>query len=222
MSKNQSGLTRAWTVKDILNKKFDLLKWSDEWFQAFDYPQKTGVWFIWGNSANGKGALMLKLIKGLYTSLEKSEKIVVNDLEEGAEKTVQDAFKRTGMIEVNKKVLWVQEPMSKFSDRLARPKSPFVAIINSWQYTRMNFDEYLELKERHKKKLIIIFSHADGKKPKGKIAEAVMYDAALKIYVEGFQAYSKGRYIGPNGGIFTIYDEGAELYHGINAQKALV
>ena len=38
-----------------------------------------------------------------------------------------------------------------------------------------------------------------------------MYDATLKIWVEGFKAFSKGRYIGPKGSL-TIWPEGAMRY----------
>jgi hypothetical protein len=41
-----------------------------------------------------------------------------------------------------------------------------------------------------------------------------MYDASLKIWIEGYRAFSKGRYIGPNGGVYTIWEEGAEKYWG--------
>ena len=42
-----------------------------------------------------------------------------------------------------------------------------------------------------------------------------MYDASLKIYVEGFRAFSKGRFFG-SVGHFTIWDEGAVRYWGDN------
>ena len=39
----------------------------------------------------------------------------------------------------------------------------------------------------------------------------VMYDASLKIWVEGYKAFSKGRYIGPTGEC-TVFEEGAKRY----------
>lgn len=41
--------------------------------------------------------------------------------------------------------------------------------------------------------LIIFISHADGKNPAGRSAKSVMYDASLKIYIEGYRAFSKGK-----------------------------
>jgi hypothetical protein len=70
----------------------------------------------------------------------------------------------------------------------------------------------------HKDKLIIFISHASGKRPKGNAAVSVMYDATLKIWVEGFKAFSKGRFFGKTGE-YTIWDEGAEKYWGGPAEN---
>jgi len=61
--------------------------------------------------------------------------------------------------------------------------------------------------------LLIFISHADGKFPAGRSAKSVMYDATLKIYVEGYKAFSKGRYIGEKGE-YTVWPEKAVAYWG--------
>lgn len=76
-----------------------------------------------------------------------------------------------------------------------------------------SYKEYIAFKERHRNKLLIFVSHADGKRPDGRAAIKVMYDASLKIWVEGYKAFSKGRFIGPTGEC-TIYEEGARKYWG--------
>ena len=80
----------------------------------------------------------------------------------------------------------------------------------------MTYRQYIEFKEKHRGKLLIFISHADDRNPDGRSAKKVMYDAALKIYVEGFRAFSKGRFFG-SVGHFTIWDEGAVRYWGDNA-----
>jgi hypothetical protein len=40
-----------------------------------------------------------------------------------------------------------------------------------------------------------------------------MYDATLKIWVEGYRAFSKGRFIGSTGQ-YDVWAEGAERYWG--------
>ena len=47
------AIKRAFTVQNIIDKKYDLFDFEGEWYDAFDQPETTGVWFIWGNSGNG-------------------------------------------------------------------------------------------------------------------------------------------------------------------------
>ena len=103
--------------------------------------------------------------------------------------------------------------MEELSIRLRRQKSPDIVVIDSFQYTRMNYRQYIDFKEQHKRKLLIFISHAEGQLPNGRAAKGVMYDASLKIYVEGFRAFSKGRFIGPVG-YYDIVPEKARQYHG--------
>ena len=79
----------------------------------------------------------------------------------------------------------------------------------------LNFNEYLALKEKYHKKLFIINQQMDGNKIMGKTGARVNYDADLKIWIEGFKAFSKGRYFGNNweNGI-VIWEAGANKYWG--------
>ena len=103
--------------------------------------------------------------------------------------------------------------VGELDERLSKPRSADFAVIDSFQYTQMSYRDYIAFKERHRNKLLIFVSHADGKRPDGRAATKVMYDASLKIWVEGYKAFSKGRFIGPTGEC-TIYEEGARRYWG--------
>lgn len=203
-------LQKANTIKEVMNKKFKLFKLTGAFGDAFGDVETTGVWFIWGQSGSGKSTFMLQLAKCLSCF----DKVLINDLEEGASLNVQAALSRENMQTVGNKIMLCSENIEAFTLRLSKPKSPKIIIINSYQYTRMSFEAYIKFKNRFANKLIIIVSQADGKQPSGRTAKSVMYDAALKIYVEGHKAFSKGRYIGPNGGTYTIWQQGAQLYHG--------
>ncbi|NJM14007.1 MAG: hypothetical protein HC896_00240 [Bacteroidales bacterium] len=200
---------RALSVSDLLAKKYKVFDFSGEWFNAFRKPEQKGVWFIWGNSGNGKNRFVTQLSK----ELANYGRVVVNELEEGSSMTVQDAVRESGLVEVKRKVLYINEPMHELSQRLCKQKAPDFVIINSFQYTQLTYKQYISFKEKHKDKLIIFTSHADGKRPSGRSAVSVMYDASLKIWVEGYKAFSKGRYIGPTGE-YTIWPEGASNYWG--------
>lgn len=183
------------------------------WAEAFGEPERVGVWFIWGKSGNGKSSFVMQLCK----ELTKFGRVAYDSLEEGAGLTMQNALRRYGMADVNRRFQVLDcEPVSDLGERMDRRKSPDFYVIDSFQYTQMSYKEYQSFKEVHRDKLLIFVSHADGHNPDGRSAKKVMYDASLKIYVEGFRAFSKGRFFGP-ASYFTIWDEGAARYWGDNA-----
>jgi len=204
------ALKRALTVGDIFNKVYELIDFTGEWYDAFAKPETTGVWFIWGNSGNGKTSFILHLIKALaafYT-------ILFNSREEGTTHTLRKSFEEFDMNDVKSKLHVVNEPIEDLKERLRKKKSPHVVIIDSYQYMQMTYRDYLDFKEEFaEKKLLIFISHADGKMPAGRSAKSVMYDAKLKIFTEGYRAFSKGRYIGKVG-YYDIWKERAIEYWG--------
>lgn len=204
-------MKRGMTPAELDAIKFDCFDFSGEWFEAFDKPETTGVWFICGNSSNGKTSVTLKLVKYLTTF---GKKVVYNSLEEGRRKTMQNAFRKANMNEVTGKVTMVQESIEDSTERLIKRYSADVLVIDSLQYAGLTWSKYLAFKRRHKNKLIIIISQAEGKAAKGKLAKDIQFDADLKIWVEGHRAISKGRYIGTKG-YYTNWIEGAAKYWGL-------
>ena len=201
---------RALTVKEVLSKKRQTFPFDGKWAEAFGRPERTGVWFIWGRSGNGKTSFVLQLIRELC----KYDRIAFDSLEEGDSLSMRDKLVRHGLLEVGNRLhLLDAEPIDALSERLSRRKSYNIVVIDSFQYTQMSYRQYIHLKEMHKDKLLIFLSHASGTSPRGSAAVGVMYDATLKIWVEGYKAFSKGRFIGETGE-FTIWDEGAARYWG--------
>lgn len=208
----------AVSIVNLLNKKYKTLGFEGEWHQAFSTPQANGVWFIWGNSGNGKTSFTLQLCKEVCRTIRllyKNGRGAYLSLEESDDMTMQEAFYNAGMGTVKSKMKLIHnEGIEQLSERLSTESNLKFAVIDSFQYAGMNYAQYKTFKEKHKDKLLIFISHADGKQPAGRAAKSVMYDASLKIWVEGYKAFSKGRYIGPNGGTYTIWEQGAALYHG--------
>jgi len=204
-------MARAYSVSEMLKLRKITIPFKGDWYKAFSTPERTGIWFVWGNSGNGKSSFVMQLCK----ELAQYGKVAYNSLEEGSSLSVQNALTRVNMQEVNRRFLLLDcEPIEVLSTRLLKKKSPDFVVIDSFQYSMLTYKAYIKLKELHKNKLLIFVSHADGKQPSGRAAKSVMYDAALKIYVEGYKAVSKGRYIGPNGGMYVIWHEGVEQYWG--------
>lgn len=203
-------LRRALSVSDVLRLKRETYAFEGAWAEAFGQPEQNGVWFVWGGSGNGKTSFVLQLCK----ELSRFGRVAYDSLEEGASLTMQNAFVKMGMQDVARRfVLLDREGMEQLDARLGKRKSPDIVVIDSFQYTGMTFRDYQAFKERHADKLLIFISQADGSKPAGRTAVSVMYDAALKIFVSGYRAISKGRYFGTKG-YYTIWEERARLVYG--------
>lgn len=201
-------MKRAISVNELLAMKKPVYDLSAEWRAAFGEPERNGVWFVWGRSGSGKTSFVLKLCKELC----RFGKVAYDSLEEGASISMRNAFIRAGMQDVARRmVLLDNESIEELDKRLSRKKSPDAVVIDSYQYTGMSFEDYLAFKRRHRNKLIVIISQADGTRPKGRTAGRVMFDASLKIWVEGYRAISKGRFFGEKG-YYTIWAERAEEY----------
>ena len=203
-------LQRALSVSEILKMKKKLLKLTGAWADAFGTPEFYGVRIMWGNSGNGKSTFVIQRSRELC----KFGLVLYVSLEEGTSLTLQNTLRREGMIEANRRLKVIRgESMEDLSERLLQRKSADFVIIDSFQYTQMTYKAYLKFKERHPNKLLIFISHADGKNPSGRSAKSVMYDASLKIWVEGYRAFSKGRFFG-SVGHYTVWDEGSRKYRG--------
>ena len=79
-------LQRALSVSEILKMKKKLLKLTGKWFDAFGHTEFYGVWFIWGNSGNGKSTFVMQLCRELC----KFGKVLYVSLEEGTSLTLQN------------------------------------------------------------------------------------------------------------------------------------
>ncbi|MDY5632272.1 MAG: ATP-binding protein [Bacteroidaceae bacterium] len=202
-------MSRAMSVTDVLRMKRETYAFEGAWAEAFGSPERCGVWFIWGRSGSGKTSFTMALCK----ELAKYGKVAYNSLEEGFSLTMKNALMKAGMQDVSRKFILLSESIEELDARLRKRKSPDIVVIDSFQYTQMSFKEYQDFKYRHRDKLLIFISQAEGNKPAGRTAVSVMYDAALKIWVEGYRAISKGRYFG-NKGYYTIWEERAGEYWG--------
>lgn len=206
-------MRRALSVNDLLSKKYKLLDFSGDMYRAFGNPEACGIWFIWGRSGNGKTSFTLQLAK----EIARTKRVAYNSLEESSAYTMQQSFERHGMIDVAGNLILLEaESIEDMSKRMLRQKSPDVYVVDSFQHAGLTYRQYIKFKEKHRNKLTIFISHAEGKQPKGNAAKDVMFDAALKIWIEGYRAFSKGRYIGENGGKYDIWAERALMYWGDN------
>ena len=199
-------LKRAYSPVEIQNMKIPTFDFTGAWEDSLGRPAKTGTWIIWGQPGNGKSSFAMQLVKYLC----KFDRVIYDSLEESTGKSLQMSLNRHNMEEVNHKLLILdRESMAELSERLSRKRSPGIVIIDSFQYSGLTYQGYKELKEKHSNKLLIFISHAEGVRPDGRIAKKVEYDADIKIFVQGFKAVCKSRFMERPGVPFTIWEEGA-------------
>ncbi len=203
------AVKRGLTLQNISDAKILRFDFKNEWFEAFGKPQRTNVWFVYGNTGHGKTSFILQLMKCLASF----SKFLFVSYEEGEiSAALQDGIKRLGMLEVNKKVLVVTDTIEELEIRLNKKKSHDIILIDSLEYT--DFRTIRQIRSfvlKYPKKLFIFIGQADGNKPMGKLGHDVLHYANQKIWVEGFRAICKGRSFGTKG-YYTIWEERAREY----------
>lgn len=203
-------MTRALSIDNIASYRPVSLPFDGKWAASFGCPERRGSWLIWGNSGNGKTRFTLQLCKYLC----QFEKVVYNSLEEGLSMSMKKAILDVGMKEAGRRFFLLDmEPLKELEARLEKKKSFNIVVIDSLQYLNMTQADYRRWKKKFPNKLFIFISHAKGKEPKGSLAESIRYDAFVKIWVEGYKAFSVNRYANhPDD--FVIWSQGAAEYWG--------
>lgn len=200
---------RAYSPKQVQSMNIPSFPFEGEWEKAFGHPDRTGTWIIWGNSGNGKSSFVMQLAKYLC----RFAKVAYDSLEESTGLSLKNSLVRHKMEEVNRRfVILDRESMEELSERLSKRRSPEIVIIDSFQYSGLTYATYKAMKEKHANKLLIFISHAEGMNPEGRAAKKVAYDADVKIFVQGFRAMCKGRFITAPGNYYTIWEEWAAKY----------
>ncbi|KAA6346407.1 hypothetical protein EZS27_006057 [termite gut metagenome] len=201
-------MAKARSIKEVLKMQPPKIKLTGRWAKAFGEIAKTGTWLVWGKSGNGKSSFVMQLCK----ELAKFGRVLYIASEEGYELSTKNSLERHNMIEVNNRVtLLDEEPLSELNERLDKNKSPDFIVIDSYQSYGFTYRMYLEFKKKHKDKLLIFISHAEGKNPKGSDADSTQYNVGQKVYVEGYRAFTRGRFYGQLG-YYDIWEEKAVEY----------
>jgi hypothetical protein len=202
-------LNRALSVDDFSRMKFRDFNWSDEWADFFGDTELAGVWIAWADSGNGKTSFALQLCKYLCSH---GIRCVYNSLEQGRSKSLQKQILETNFGTAARRFQALnREPIEDLKIRLRKKQSAQLVVIDSLQYTQMKFSDYKALKEEFPNKLFLFISHAKGKEPKGAVADAVRYDADVKIYIEGYRAFCLSRLGG--GAHYDIWPSAAAKYY---------
>lgn len=207
-------MARAYSNATIRSARFKVADFSGAWRDSIGMPVLRGTWLIYGGSGSGKTSFCLQLAK----YLSQFGRVLYNSLEQGLSPTMQSAWIAGGMEEAGRRVkLLDREGYDELFERLAKRQSPEIVIIDSINYLRgLRLSDYQLLSQRYRKKLFIVVAHEKGGEPKGALAQAIRYDADVKIRVEGYRAMVTSRYATTEvgGQDYIIWDKGAEGYWG--------
>jgi KaiC/GvpD/RAD55 family RecA-like ATPase len=202
-------MKRSLSAAQALAVRNKTLSVSPDWRGCLgDEIARHGIVFIWGNSGNCKSSAVMAFAK----MLSSAGKVLYVSKEEGYSLSFQNTLRRFGMQECGTRFQVVDsDNLDMLIERLEKPKSPEFVIIDSVQAIGMGTKQYKALRERFRSKLLVLVSQADGKRPAGRPAVAMMYDADLKLWVEGHTVFSKGRFMGETKEYVT-WEEGAQQY----------
>jgi hypothetical protein len=213
----QAGKTgRAKTIglAALLNKRYAYLDGLPEWVErAFGRLVKNFVLIVWARSGSGKSTLVYKLT----AELMKYGNVLYLSLEEGVEATAQiKAIKHLNKEEHGGKILFANHEMTydQTVKLLGKRKSPQFVVIDSVQYWDINYAKYKELKALFPQKGFVFISHSRGKNCDGHTAEKIRYDSGIKVYMEGFVAFIKSRYLEDVERVYVMHEQGAREYWG--------
>ena len=204
-------INRAKPVGEFLTRKFKVMDFDGQWLELFGKPEMRGSWLVWAESANGKTSFVMQLCK----YLTQFGRVSYNSLEEGFSESLRKSVERAYMLECKRRfVILDKEPIDELEMRLMKRESPDIIVVDSVQYSELNKKSYKALINRFPKKLFIFISHAKGKLPEGRVADAIRYDANVKIRIEGFRASIESRYGGDKSKHYNIWEKGASDYWG--------
>jgi hypothetical protein len=200
-------MARTLSAKQVLTIKFDTIRLGGGWDECVGEIETTGIWFIWGNSGNGKTSAVVSLCKELSVF----GKVLYNSREEGVSLTMQNTLRRYGMGELGSRFQLANMSLQELDEKISQQRSPKFVVLDSFQFMGLTYKDFRAFCEKHKNKMLIFVSRTRGRQPEGRAAISAMYDASCKIWVEGYKAFSKGRFVGTTGEM-TIWDEGAKKY----------
>lgn len=181
------------SMADFDKMRFRTIALDDRWTAHLGAIEPSGTIMVWGDSGQGKTSYCLQLAKALTKAQLRT---VYISMEEGYVGTLQTACRREGL--VGNKYFYVSaiRTLDEIEPLLVSQRAPRVVIIDSLQYSGMDYDDYKELTTKYPKQLFIIVSHADGREPRGAAAQSIKYNANVKVVVVGFQAFATSRYGG--------------------------
>lgn len=198
-------------LKDKI-KRFDF---SGVFSIVMGQPTTTGIWIIYGNEKNGKTWFALKLAD----YLSQFSNVLYVSAEEGTDGEFIDACERAKIPFDNRKLKFYEyteiEVLDEMISKRRAPKVVFIDNVTIYQDELKN-GVLRKFVQKHSDKLFVFLAHEDRKEPAGATAKLIKKLAKIIVRVQGLACFVSGRC---PGGVLTINEEKAQLYHGTENVK---
>ncbi len=199
------------TGDTLLQKTYDTFDFEGVYRDVLGTPEKGGIWIIYGKEKHGKTQHALKLAE----MLSKHVKVNYASGEEGLSYTFSESYERAQLDPKNKRLKFYDAPsIEEIDEGLGKRNSAKAVFIDNETYYRdeLKYGVVRELHKKYKsKKLFIYICHEERGEPDGATSKLIRKLANVVMRVEGLNCFVSGRC---PGGIITINEEKAEVYHG--------
>ena len=209
--KHIKNLMRALTLKNLLEKKHSTLSLASPWAEVFGEPEDSGIWLIWGKSANGKTTLALMLANYFASFC----RVLYISAEEGTGAHFQNTAKRIIGSSLPRMHFVPYIDFETIDEKLSKDRRHIwqvVFIDNVTVYydeiTKKRFKAFMQA---HPHILFIWLAHEERRDVDTALGKYIYKLADILIHVEGLAADVSKRC---PGGRLIIDEEKAAIYHG--------
>jgi nucleoside-triphosphatase THEP1 len=183
--------TRSYSVRDIMSWKFVKQDLPKEWLDHLGEVPERFTMYVDGDPGNGKTEYNMKLAKMLAQCMGK---VRYNNVEQGKHVQIQQSAERNKFNEIAGGKFQYDNirDFDAFVNRLKRPNSGRVIIIDSISYWPLTLEQiqYLINTFKHKSFVFVAYQ-ADYSRNK-----AIIHHCDVKVRVENFIAKPSGRFAG--------------------------
>lgn len=194
---------RTLGVNYIMNKQYRSLPFEGEWLETFGEVSDPFSMLVYGHPKHGKTTFIMKFCK----YLTQFGKVFYNSIEEGDCKTIQDAFKRCHMdeLEDGKFMLGDRYFFNDMVEYLKGSNKGRFVVIDSRDFINLTCVQFKKLKLMFPRKSFIIICWEAAGKPAGKFAKDIEFIVDMVVHVHNYRAHARSRFGG--GKEYVIWDK---------------
>lgn len=206
---------RTISLTNLYDKKFETFDFNGDWQKVFGTPETNGIWLVYGAEKQGKTWFSLKLAE----YLSQFKKTLYVSAEEGTGMTFVETCKRANLDPTNKKLQFLEyTPLEELKPKLNKRRGPKIILIDNITiyHDELKNGVLRKLMREYEDLLVIYIAHEEDNEPYTATAKMAKRLAKIIIRVEGLACRVFGRC---PGGILTIDEEKAQLYHGTQIKE---